>query len=1113
MKLVRKMHEIADTLSVYDQKSKGVQTDWEKAKDNAERTHASTLQEIERTREENMKAAKARKTAWDNKVQSSRKYMERLEKTLQERTYFAANGRKPTGLMNDPMGDSLKRLGSMGKSRETSLFRQGDNDELVTIASSAAEVMENFASDCANVETAAQEQYNEEMSYAQRAYASQNAQEEARHTQGLQDAQNTFQNQKTALHHDLITAFQSTIDPQGIRDEYDAKLDAIPTHANYTPPKDFPDQICFGYAGYEITKDLTDAAKKQALTAACGYMISQEGKRTYLKFPYGYGFTDPRFSTLFEFDNKTRAQMIDHMQSLVLRLMMSTPCNKAWLTLVDPIELGKTFGMFAPWGEVEERVIDTRIWHDEARIEERLQTIIDHTSDVNFRCLQGRFENIIEYNKSAGKNAEPLRFLIIMDFPRHFTSSALDKLESIVTNGPSTGVFALIAGDTAAMKESLDPAVQRIRDKMNVVTLYEDCFFTSDIVKQRALRFMPMPCASDSDAIDTVKKIGEGIRQAERIVINTDDVYESEMRMMSYDASNGISVPIGLEGANKRVELKLGGVSEGGRARSYHAMVGGTIGSGKSSMLHNIIQGILMSYSPTEVQMYLVDMKEGVEFKRYARHMGLKNLRVVAIDAEKEFGLAVLQELANEQWLRGQRFKETGTDRIESYNQKMRDENRMDEIMPRLVVIMDEIQWMFDKADNPTTQECARLLESLILMGGSAFGIQIILATQDWANVVGLKESIYNNIGVRIALKNNQASAQTILAADNEIIGRLATYDAGQAVFNEYAGHKDYNREFRGILIPQEEAHRKLEELEQLQNQVDVGSVPRIHRLLSSDIQDHENNDLNTFAKTETVPQSSDMRYRLCLGESLGMVNTFHPALSAHKGQNMLLVGSDEKTASTISAFGAMSLLLESVRMEGGELTSPVITVFDFSSPSQNMYTNHLQPALQKLIETIPQAFRVFRSSDVLDGLQILESELNTSVDAPQQFVFFFGLNRARRLIDGGAYDQRPRDLLVKLLHEGPEKGMNFIVWANSPSAFQQYYGDALSEFELRLVFDKVEDELYPFYVSDKKPDSADERNAVSFNLDGDNQMIKMYSRPSENWFEQYASAIRKYIK
>ncbi len=1110
MNLVDKMQEIADTLAVYDQKTAIAQKDYEKTKADTDQSHKNTIASIERIRDENMAEARNRKEAWDSKLESAKKYVYQLQQGLEERAYTSAFGQTPSNVADTSLQHSIEKMEQMDK-RAASYFQPGDNDQLIQIAGSAIGVLDSFNEHHDSIVQFSQSQYNEEMSYAQRLYASASAQEETSYTTRVNDARSQLEERKNALHNDLVNAFNTTICPQDIRTEYDARLEAVPSPANYVPPKEFPDQICFGYAGYEVTEDMQDTAKKQALTAGCGYMLTKEGKRTYLKFPYGYSFTDPHFSTLFEFDSTTRSIITDHMQSLVLRLMMSTPCNKAWLTLIDPIELGKTFAMFAPWGDAQERVIDTRIWHDEARIEERLQAIIDHTSDVNFRCLQGRFDNIIEYNKSAGKNAEPLRFLVIMDFPRHFTPSALDKLESIVTNGPSTGVFALIAGDVNAMQESLDPAVQRIRKKMNVFPMQRGAFFTSDTVRKRALRFMPMSSVSDDNAIKCVEMIKDALSVIDNEPIKPEDVYDPSMRMMSYDASNGISVPIGVEGANKRVELKLGGVSEGGRAKVYHAMIGGTIGSGKSNVLHAIIHAILLHYDPSEVQLYLVDMKDGVEFKRYAQHMGLRNFRVVAIDAEKEFGLAVLQELTIEQEQRSQRFREAHCERLETYNRKMRDENRIDEIMPRLIVIMDEVQWMFNKADDPITQECAHLMETLILMGGSAYGIQIILATQDWANVEGLKEGVFNNIGVRIALKNTKESAQRILAQDNEVITRLATFAAGQAIFNEYAGHKDYNREYRGVYVEQKEAHEKMEELERLQQQMENGHAG-IQRLLSSDIQDHERHELQVFAKDDKLPVSNEMYYRLFIGESLGLVNNFCPVFSPQSGKNLLLVGSDEGTASTLSAFAAMSLLMESIRIEGGKLDRPVITIFDFSTPIQRGLVGHAKPVLKKLVEQVPGAFRVFQSADAIEGLQILENDLATAGDAPQHFVIFFGLNRARRLTDGSTYAQKPRDILARLLHDGPEKGMNFIVWANSPSAFQQFYGDTLGDFELRLAFEKIEDELYPYYVQDKKPEAADERNAISFNLDGDNQMIKLYSRPTDKWIEMYAETIRKHL-
>ena len=1114
MYMVEKMREIADTLTVYDQKGASIQKDWERGKSDAESTHAANVKTITKTRDVSLAEAKRRKTAWDDSLSHARQHMSNMQSQLFGRGMVSINSKPDSPVAARGYAGMIQALTDMRRtSKDAPHFKPGDNDELIVSLEAAQERMARFQHDAAAVAKAVDDQFAQENTYAQNRFSSQSAQEEEAFTSKMANLQAQYQQRVSHLNDDLVTAFSTTLDPQHIHTMYDRLHQAIPTHENYTPPTSFPDEVCFGYAGYEITDELDNECKRQALSASCGYMVEKIGRRTYLKFPYGYSFTDARFSSLFQFNKDNRAEMIEHMQSMIMRLMMSVPCGKAHLTMIDPMDLSKTFSMFAPWGEVDERVIDTRVWDDEMRIEERLQLIVDHTSDINFRCLQGRFENILEYNKSAGKNAEPLRFLMIMDFPRRFTPAALDKLESIISNGPSTGVFALIAADMDAVAESMNPTVQRICQKMNNFTLNQGALFTSDIINNRPLRFLPMSCVNTDKVFDTIEKIKKGIEEADKVTIYLEDVYPGYpqgFQFMSYDASNGISIPLGLEGANKPVRLELGGISEGGRARNYHAMIGGTIGSGKSTLLHAIITSILMTYNPNEVQMYLVDMKDGVEFKRYAQHLSLANLRIVAIDAEKLFALAVLRDLVGEQSLRAQKFRETGTNRIEAYNKKMRAENRLDEIMPRLVVVMDEIQHLFDKPDDPTTQECAGLLETLILMGGSAFGIQMILATQDWANVVGLKESLYNNIGVRIALKNNPASASTILASDNDNINRLTTFDAGKAIFNEYTGHKDYNREFRSIYIPADQGHQILGHLEALQQQIPNLRRPAAQRLLSADINDIESNDLTIFRKENRIPGTRSMSHRLWLGDGLTMVNTFYPALAARTSQNLLLVGSKEETAGRIAGFAAMSLLFETIRM-AGEITRPVITLFDFSNPAQMAYGQ--KTLLHTLADLVPEAFRIFRSSDMLAGLEILEEELNAGIDDVQHFVIFFGINRARRLTEGSTYSAKPRDTLARLIHEGPRKGANFLVWANAPAMFQQFYGDLLGDFEQRLVFDSTEEELYSYFVQDKKPATMDERNALSFNMDGDNQLVKLFSDPSISWLRDFTDAIKRYIK
>ena len=40
-----------------------------------------------------------------------------------------------------------------------------------------------------------------------------------------------------------------------------------------------------------------------------------------------------------------------------------------------------------------------------------------------------------------------------------------------------------------------------------------------------------------------------------------------------------------------------------------------------------------------------------------------------------------------------------------------------------------------------------------------------------------------------------------------------------------------------------------------------------------------------------------------------------------------------------------------------------------------------------------------------------------------------------------------------------------------------------------------------------------DERNALSYNLDGDNQLVKLFSIPSDDWLRAFADAVKRHMK
>ena len=102
----------------------------------------------------------------------------------------------------------------------------------------------------------------------------------------------------------------------------------------------------------------------------------------------------------------------------------------------------------------------------------------------------------------------------------------------------------------------------------------------------------------------------------------------------SGDSTRGLYAPIGQKGAR---DVAILGFDSGDHAG---AMLVGRPGSGKSTLLHAYIGGLTTLYGPNELELYLIDFKEGVEFKAYAEEQ-LPHAKVIAIESDREFGLSV----------------------------------------------------------------------------------------------------------------------------------------------------------------------------------------------------------------------------------------------------------------------------------------------------------------------------------------------------------------------------------------------------------------------------------------------------------------------------------------
>ena len=1052
------------------------------------------------------------------KREAESRYAGWIEKLGQYRTKSAHTRQSVTEILSQalkvPVQSPSHAVGLLKEQtvQRFSRHKKDDNSYIETLCRKEIEVEEEIQRADTELSNEAQNQKNSELKNAESTYREEHAAHTDKKKKRLHRNTRKYELQKEQEEEEFAERVESLILPEKVRTDFEKMQEEQPNYEKFEPAEEFPDGIQFGYAGYDITEHARDQLENAVISRRFGYAVTESNGRKYLVMPYGYSFKDTRFSTMFEFTASNREDAAESIRNLALNMYMSIPVNKCWCTFIDPVSLGNTFAVFSPMGEKDERgngderAIDTRIWSDDKQIEERLKLIVDHTTDVIQRCLQGRYENILDYNKDAGINAEPLRFLMIMDFPKHFTDKSISYLESIIDNGPKTGVYTIIAADKTEMENRGEgSSADRIRRLIkNKVISENNMLCIQESTREGKMRYFPFSSPKSDQIVGIVNEIREHL--GEKIVITypmiSDNLPEKPDYWFHKSARDGISVPIGMEGAGKIVNLEFGQ-----RYLSFAAMIGGTTGSGKTYLEHAIIQSVIFNYKPEEVQLFLIDFKEGVGFRPYVDYR-LPNIKLIAVDTEPEFGLAVLQELRQEMTRRSQKFKDVRVSDIESYWKYKGERGESCADMPRMLVIFDEIQEFLHNAENEITKKCVGLIRALVTMGVRAYGIHLILSTQSFENVKALDNGIYSNIHTRIALKSSKEAGQILLSSDNEVANRLLQMDEGQGVINNNAGHRDANRTFRAALITDKERDLWMKRVrdKQMEDMVDEPVKPRI---LLSGPEDDIDNPLTIFETSGMRPfNTGDPSYHLYIGESLTMINTFLPSLLNRHGHNLLIVGRDSEghgLSRMAIGYCVLSLLYETVRLKG-EITAPFITLFDLSGNS--LYGNMDFDMLDIIKEMVPQAIRDIPNTMILDEIETLYNELG---DGRQQFVVFYGLNRAKRLTTG-TYQRSSKEQLEELFARGPENGMNFIVWANDPGMFIENYGAAMNSFDLRLAYG-MDDKEFKVITGEAGPGQSSKMNAISCDLDGDNQKVRMYSQPTENWLRQFLENIRNYVR
>ncbi len=195
-----------------------------------------------------------------------------------------------------------------------------------------------------------------------------------------------------------------------------------------------------------------------------------------------------------------------------------------------------------------------------------------------------------------------------------------------------------------------------------------------------------------------------------------------------------------------------------------HLLIAGATGSGKSVCVNSLICSLLYSRTPEEVKMILIDPKI-VELKMYNDIPHL--LTPVITEPKKAF--QALQYATCEMERRYTLLNALGVRDVKAYNRKVRESRLATDLLPYIVIIVDE----FADLMATTGKELENVISRLAAMS-RAVGIHLVLATQRPSVdvITGLiKANIPSRIAFMVASKTDSRIIIDSMGAD-KLLGK-----------------------------------------------------------------------------------------------------------------------------------------------------------------------------------------------------------------------------------------------------------------------------------------------------------------------------------------------------
>ncbi|MFB1345914.1 FtsK/SpoIIIE domain-containing protein [Helicobacter pylori] len=509
----------------------------------------------------------------------------------------------------------------------------------------------------------------------------------------------------------------------------------------------------------QIQAQFTDAPQFNEIGAypqflSCGLLEIKGKNGTNMEFCLPKVYPFPPKSLYIEHEKDGQ-----FLREMLMRLLSSAPLVQLEVILVDALSLGGIFNLARRLlDKNNDFIYQQRILTESKEIEEALKHLYEYLK-VNLQEKLAGYKDFAHYNEEATDRL-PLKALFLSGVDA-LSKDALYYLEKIMRFGSKNGVLSFVNLESEKNNKSAED-LKRYAEFFKDTTSFERFkYLNVEVINDQGIKSQHM-----QDFADKIKAYYEKKKAVKR---ELKDLQKDE-KFWTESSQFKVSVPVGWDINHKEMCFEIGGAQN-------HTLICGRSGSGKSNFLHVLIQNLAFYYAPNEVQLFLLDYKEGVEFNAYTDPI-LEHARLVSVASSVGFGVSFLSWLCDEIKKRSELFKQFKVKDLSDY--------RKHEKMPRLIVVIDEFQVLFSDKSTQVKGSVERSLNTLLKKGRS-YGVHLVLATQTMRGT-DINRSIKAQIANRIALPMDADDSTKIL--DDDVACELVR---PEGIFNNNGGHQKYH--------------------------------------------------------------------------------------------------------------------------------------------------------------------------------------------------------------------------------------------------------------------------------------------------------------------------------